>query len=90
MVEVEKDLKTLKKRQRGAGRGEFSRETVEVVYVIEKQPKKGKGHQTQGLTKTKRGGRKWAQCHNCGGDDFLRDYKEWKEIKEKLCSSSRN
>ena len=28
-----------------------------------------------------------AQCHNCGGDHFLRDCKEWKEIKEKLRSS---
>ena len=29
------------------------------------------------------------QCHNCGRDHFLWDYKELKEIKEKLCSSSK-
>ena len=47
------------------------------------QQKKGKGGPGSGGKKTKRGGQKKVQCHNCGGDHFLRDSKEWKEIKEK-------
>ena len=62
--------------------------TVQVVQVMRKQPKKGKGGAGSGGKKTKRGGRRKVQCHNCGGDHFLRDCKEWKEIKEKLRSSS--
>ena len=66
-------------------------ETVQVVQVVKKsQPKKGKGGSDAGGKKTKRGGRKRVQCHNCGGDHFLRDCKEWKEIKETLNSSSGN
>ena len=55
---------------------------------MKKQPKKGKGDAGLGGKKTKRGGRRKVQCHNCDGDHFLRDCKEWKEIKEKLRSSS--
>ena len=63
--------------------------TVQVVQVVKKQQqKKGKGGSGSGGKKTRRGGRKRVQCHNCGGDHFLRDCKEWKEIKEKLRSSS--
>ena len=60
-------------------------ETVQVVQVVKKlQQKKGKGGSGNGGKKTKRGGCKRVQCHNCGGDHFLQDCKEWKEIKEKL------
>ena len=65
--------------------------TVQVVQVVKRpQQKKGKGGSGNGGKKTKRGGRKRVQCHNCGGDHFLRDCKEWKEIKEKLRTSSGN
>ena len=71
--------------------GNSPRETIQVVQVVKKpQQKKGNGGSGNGGKKTKRGGRKRVQCHNCGGDHFLRDCKEWKEIKEKLCTSSRN
>ena len=57
-----------------------------MVQVVKKsQQKKGKGGSGNGGKKTKRGDRKRVQCHNCGGDHFLWDCKEWKEIKEKLC-----
>ena len=59
-----------------------------VQAVKKQQPKKGKGGSGSGGKKPKRGGRKKVQCHNCGGDHFLWDCKEWKEIKEKLRSSS--
>ena len=59
-----------------------------MVQVVRKQPKKGKGGAGSGGKKTKRGGRRKVQCHNCCGDHFLRDCKEWKEIKKKLRSSS--
>ena len=63
--------------------------TVQVVQVVKKsQPKKGEGGPGFGGKKTKRGGQKRVQCHNCSGDHFLRDCKEWKETKEKLRSSS--
>ena len=63
--------------------------TVQVVQAVKKQqPKKGKGGSGSGRKKAKREGRKKVQRHNCGGDHFLRDCKEWKEIKEKLRSSS--
>ena len=69
--------------------GSSSRGTVQVVQAVKKQqPKKGKGNSGSCGKKAKRGGRKKVQCHNCGGDHFLRDCKEWKEIKEKLRSSS--
>ena len=69
-------------------KGSSSGGTVQVVQAMKKQQKKGKGGSGFGGKKVKRGGRKKVQCHNCGGDHFLRDCKEWKEIKEKLCSSS--
>ena len=73
----------------GANRGRSFGGTIQVVQVVKKpQPKKGKGGVGSGGKKTKRGGRRKVQCHNCGGDHFLRDCKEWKEIKEKLRSSS--
>ena len=59
-----------------------------MVQVVKKQqPKKGKGGSGLGGEKPKRGGQKKVQCHKCGGDHFLQDCKEWKEIKEKLRSS---
>ena len=71
--------------------GSSSGGTVQVVQVVKRpQQKKGKGGSGNGGKKTKRGGRKRVQCHNCGGDHFLRDCKEWKEIKEKLRTSSGN
>ena len=71
--------------------GSSSGGTVQVVQVVKRpQQKKGKGGPGGGGKKTKRGGRKRVQCHNCGGDHFLRDCKEWKEIKEKLRTSSGN
>ena len=69
--------------------GSSSGGTVQVIQVVKKpQQKKGKGGSGNGGKKTKRVGRKRVQCHNCGSDHFLRDYKEWKEIKEKICTSS--
>ena len=69
--------------------GSSSGGTVQVTQVVKKpQPKKAKGGLGFGGKKTKRGGRKRVQCHNCGGDQFLLDCKEWKETKEKLRSSS--
>ena len=63
--------------------------TIQVVQVIKKpQKKKGKGGLASGEKNTKKGGQKKVQCHNSGGDYFLWDSKEWKEIKEKLRSSS--
>ena len=55
--------------------------------VKKQQLKKEKGGLGVGGKKTKRGGWKWVQCHNCGGDHFLHDCKEWKEIKKKPHSS---
>ena len=52
--------------------------------------KERQGGSGSGGRKTKRGGRKCVQCRNCGGDHFLHDCKEWKEIKEKLHSSLEN
>ena len=50
---------------------------VQVAQVVKKpQLKKGKVGMGSGRKKTKRGGRKKVQCHNCGGDHFLRDCKE--------------
>ena len=68
-----------------------------VQAMKKQQPKKGKGGSGlagkkakgglgSGGKKTKRIGRRKVQCHNCGGDHFLWDCKEWKEIKEKLHS----
>ena len=64
--------------------------TIEVVQVVKKQPRNGKGASALGGKKTKRGRWKRLQCQNCGGDYFLCDCKEWKEIKEKLHSSLGN
>ena len=49
-----------------------------------KKKGKGKGGHGQGKRKTKRGGQ--VKCRNYGGDDFLHDCKECKEIKRKLRS----
>ena len=88
----EKGPKKFKKQKKGMSaqvKGSSSGGTVQVVQVVKKpQQKKGKGGSGSGGKKAKRGGRKKVQCHNCGGDHFLRDCKEWKEIKEKLRSSS--
>ena len=52
--------------------GSSSGGTVQVVQVVKKpQQKKGKRGSGNGGEKTKRGGRKRVQCHNCGGDHFL-------------------
>ena len=83
-----KKFKNQKKGNVAQVEGSSSGGTVQVVQVVRKQPKKGKGGAGSGGKKTKRGGRRKVQCHNCGGDHFLRDCKEWKEIKEKLRSSS--
>ena len=70
-------------------KGSSSGGTIQVVQVVKKQQlKKGKGGSGLDGKNTKRGGRRKVQYHNCGGDHFLRDCKEWKEIKEKLRSSS--
>ena len=72
-------------------KGNSSRGTVQVVQVVKKnQQKKGKGGSGLGGKKSKRGGQRKVQCHNCGGDYFLRDWKEWKDIEEKLRSSLEN
>ena len=84
-----KKFKNQKKGMSAQVEGSSSRGNVQVVQVVKKpQQKKGKGGLGSGGKKAKRGGRKKVQCHNCGGDLFLRDCKEWKEIKEKLRSSS--
>ena len=84
-----KKFKSQKKGNVTQVEGGSSGGTVQVVQVVKKpQQKKGKGGSGSGGKKTKRGGRRRVQCHNCGGDHFLRDCKEWKEIKEKLRSSS--
>ena len=83
-----KKFKTQKKGNVAQVEGSSSGGTVQVVRAVKKQQKKGKGGLGSGRKKVKRGGRKKSQCHNCGGDHFLRDCKEWKEIKEKLRSSS--
>ena len=52
--------------------GSSSGGTVQVFQVVKRpQQKKGKGGLGNGGKKTKRGGRKQVQCHNCGGDHFL-------------------
>ena len=88
----QKGPKKFKKQKKGMSaqfEGSSSRGTIQVVQVVKKKPqqKKGKGGSGSSGKKAKRGGRKKVQCHNCGGDHFLRDCKEWKEIKEKLHSS---
>ena len=83
-----KKFKTQKKGNVAQVEGSSSGGTVQVVQAVKKQQKKGKGGSGSSGKKVKRGGRKKVQCHNCGGDHFLRDCKEWKEIKEKLRSSS--
>ena len=84
-----KKYKNQKKGMSAQVKGSSSRGTVQVVQVVRKpQQKKGKGGSGSVGKKTKRGGRKKVQYHNCGGGHFLRDCKEWKEIKEKLRSSS--
>ena len=84
-----KKFKNQKKGMSAQVKGSSSRGAIQVVQVVKKpQQKKGKGGSGSGGKKTKRGGRKKVQCHNCGGDHFLRDCKEWKEIQEKLRSSS--
>ena len=56
--------------------------TVQVVQVVKKpQQKKGKGALDSGGKKTKRGGRKRVQCHNCGGDHFLWDCRNGKKLR---------
>ena len=84
-----KKFKNQKKGVTAQVEGSSSKGIVQVVQVVKKQqPKKSKGGSGSGGRKAKKGGRKKVQCHNCGGDHFLRDCKEWKEIKEKLRSSS--
>ena len=84
-----KKFKSQKKGNVTQVEGGSSGGTVQEVQVVKKpQQKKGKGGSGSSGKKTKRGGRRKVQCHNCGGDHFLRDCKEWKEIKEKLRSSS--
>ena len=83
-----KKVKNQKKGNVVQVEGSSSRGTVQVVQAVRKQQKKGKGGSGSGGKKVKRGGRKKVQCHNCGGNHFLRDCKEWKEIKEILRSSS--
>ena len=82
-----KRLKNMKKGNVAQVKGSSSGGTIQAVQIVKKQPKKGKGGAGSGGKKTKRGGRRKVQCHNCGGNHFLRDCKEWKEIKEKLRSS---
>ena len=84
-----KKYKNQKKGMSAQVEGSSSGGPVQVVQVVKKpQQKKGKGGSGSGGKKAKRGGWRKVQCHNCGGDHFLRDCKEWKEIKEKLRSSS--
>ena len=83
-----KKFKNQKKGNVAQVEGSSFRGTVQVVQAVKKQQKKGKGGSGSSGKKVKRGGRKKVQCHNCGGDHFFRDCKEWKEIKEKLRSSS--
>ena len=47
--------------------GELSRQKIEA--------KGGQGGSVSGGKRTRRGGRRRVECHNCGGDHFLRDYK---------------
>ena len=83
-----KKFKNQKKGNVAQVTGSSSGGTVQVVQAMKKQqPKKGKGGSGLGRKKAKRGGRRKVQCHNCGGDHFLRDCMEWKEIKEKLRTS---
>ena len=83
-----KKFKNQKKGNVAQVEGSSSEGTVQVVQAMKKQQKKGTTGSGSGRKKVKRGGRKKVQCHNCGGDHFLWDCKEWKEIKEKLRSSS--
>ena len=87
-----RDPKKFKNQEKGnvvQVEGSSSGGTVQVVQAVKKpQPKKGKGSSGSGGKKAKKGGRRKVQCHNCGGNHFSRDCKEWKEIKEKLRSSS--
>ena len=84
-----KKFKNQKKGNVALVEGSSSGGTVQVVQAVKKpQQKKGKGGLGSGGNKAKRGGRRKVQCHNCGGDHFLGDCKEWKEINEKLRSSS--
>ena len=85
-----KKFKNQKEGMLAQVKGSSSGGAVQVVQVVKKpQQKKGKGGLGNGEKKTKRGGHKRVQCHNCGGDHFLWDCKEWKEIKEKLCATPR-
>ena len=84
-----KKFKNQKKGNVAQVEGSSSGGTVQVVQVVKTlQQKKGKCGSGNGGKKTKRGGRKRVQCHNCSGDHFLQDCKQWKEIKEKLHTSS--
>ena len=94
-VEVEKDKKGIKIRNKKIGNvaqaeKSSSRATVQVVKVRRNNSQRRASGSGASGKKTKRGGRKQVQCHNCGGDHFLCDCKEWKEIKEKLRSSLGN
>ena len=61
-------------------------ETEEVAQVTQKEAKKqGKGKGRQGQQKKKKQGK--VKCFNCGGEHFLRDCKEWKELRQKSRSS---
>ena len=77
-----------KRNKKGAVLAVQEKETEETVQVIHNQPKKGKGkgkgrpQQQQQKKKQFRG-----KCFNCGGDHFLKDCKEWKEMHQKFCSS---
>ena len=66
--------------------GNEAKEIVQVVQSQQKKQGKGKGRWGQ-KKKGSRGGQFKGKCFNCGGDHPLRDYKVWKEMRQKLCSS---
>ena len=82
----DKSHKNNKNRQGGNAQVEGSTTTGN-VNAVQRQGQK-KNQQGQGHKKKDRRPKRKLQCHNCGGEHLLRDCKEWKEIKDKLCESS--
>ena len=67
--------------------GSSSRGTVQVVQVVRKQPKKGKGGVGLRWEKDQEGRTEESAVPQLWWRPLLADCKEWKEIKEKLRSS---
>ena len=78
----DKSQKSNKNRQGGNAQVDGSASAGNVNAV-----QGGQQNKKQGQKKKDQKQKRKLQCHNCGGEHLLHDYKEWKEIKEKLRAS---